>query len=100
MCVPPAGNSSSPLQTMYFCITPTSSQIRLRKLPALVKQAIGAIAIADVSQWMPDLPKTRSGKIMRRILCKIAYGETDEIGDTSTLADRTVVEAIIKGKAD
>ncbi len=69
------------------------------ELLALVKQEIGAIAIPDVLQWAPDLPKTRSGKIMRRILRKIACGETDEIGDTSTLADPTVVEAIIKGKA-
>lgn len=70
------------------------------ELLALVKQEIGAIAIPDVLQWTPDLPKTRSGKIMRRILRKIACGETDAIGDTSTLADPTVVEAIIKGKAD
>ncbi|MXX99049.1 MAG: acetate--CoA ligase, partial [Gammaproteobacteria bacterium] len=57
------------------------------ELCALVRRLIGAIAIPDVVQWAPNLPKTRSGKIMRRILRKIASGDTAELGDTSTLAD-------------
>ncbi|MFP6886112.1 MAG: hypothetical protein VB997_01070, partial [Opitutales bacterium] len=50
----------------------------------------------DVIHWAPALPKTRSGKIMRRILRKIATGETDQIGDVSTLADPSVVENLIE----
>ncbi|MAE60467.1 MAG: acetate--CoA ligase [Planctomycetaceae bacterium] len=68
----------------------------LRK--ALVKHVrteIGPIATPDVVQWAPGLPKTRSGKIMRRILRKIAENEPDKVGDTSTLADPTVVESLI-----
>jgi acetyl-CoA synthetase len=56
---------------------------------------IGPIASPDVIHWAPALPKTRSGKIMRRILRKIASHETDEIGDISTLADPAVVEDLI-----
>ncbi len=56
---------------------------------------IGAIAKPDVIQWAPGLPKTRSGKIMRRILRKIAANELDNLGDTSTLADPSVVESLI-----
>ena len=54
--------------------------------------AIGPIAKPDVIQFAPGLPKTRSGKIMRRILRKVAEGDTDNLGDTSTLADPAVVE--------
>jgi len=57
-----------------------------------VRKEIGPIASPDAIQWAPGLPKTRSGKIMRRILRKIAANEIDELGDTSTLADPTVVE--------
>ncbi len=60
-----------------------------------VRTIIGPIATPDVVHWAPGLPKTRSGKIMRRILRKIAADETDEIGDTSTLADPAVVEDLI-----
>ena len=57
-----------------------------------VRQDIGPIATPDYIQWAPGLPKTRSGKIMRRILRKIAANELDSLGDTSTLADPSVVE--------
>ncbi|MDP3090539.1 MAG: acetate--CoA ligase [Nitrospira sp.] len=60
-----------------------------------VRNEIGPIAKPDVIQWADGLPKTRSGKIMRRILRKIAANELDDLGDTSTLADPTVVDALI-----
>jgi len=60
-----------------------------------VRKEIGPIATPDVIQWAPGLPKTRSGKIMRRILRKIAANEMDSLGDTSTLADPSVVEDLI-----
>jgi len=60
-----------------------------------VRTEIGPIASPDVIQWAPSLPKTRSGKIMRRILRKIAENEPDQVGDTSTLADPSVVESLI-----
>ena len=63
-----------------------------------VRQVIGPIATPDKIQFAPGLPKTRSGKIMRRILRKIARGDTDDLGDTSTLADPSVVNEILKGK--
>jgi len=56
---------------------------------------IGAFAAPDVIHWAPGLPKTRSGKIMRRILRKIAGNQLDELGDISTLADTTVVDQLI-----
>ena len=66
-----------------------------KELIQLVRNEIGAIATIDVIQWSPNLPKTRSGKIMRRILRKIAANEFDNLGDISTLADSSVVEDII-----
>lgn len=63
-----------------------------------VKKEIGAIAVPEHIHWTPALPKTRSGKIMRRILRKIAVGETSDLGDTSTLADPEVVQTLIKEK--
>ena len=63
-----------------------------------VRQVIGPIASPDKIQFAPGLPKTRSGKIMRRILRKIARGDTEDLGDTSTLADPSVVNEIVKGK--
>jgi acetyl-CoA synthetase len=63
-----------------------------------VRKEIGPIATPDKIQWAPGLPKTRSGKIMRRILKKIAKNETSDLGDTSTLADPSVVENLIAGK--
>ena len=65
-----------------------------------VRKEIGPIAAPDVIHWAPGLPKTRSGKIMRRILRKIAANETDALGDTSTLADPSVVDDLVKGRAD
>ena len=64
----------------------------------LVRKIIGPIATIDAIQFAPGLPKTRSGKIMRRILRKIAANEFDSLGDTSTLADPSVVENLIAGK--
>jgi acetyl-CoA synthetase len=61
-----------------------------------VKKEIGAIAAPDFIQWAPGLPKTRSGKIMRRILRKIAANEHDQLGDTSTLADPGVVDNLVR----
>jgi acetyl-CoA synthetase len=69
-----------------------------KELRAHVRTAIGPIAQPDVIQWAPGLPKTRSGKIMRRILRKIATDETDSIGDTSTLADPGVVDDLIRNR--
>ena len=68
----------------------------LAELKQTVRTEIGAIAIPDVIQWAPALPKTRSGKIMRRILRKIAANESDQLGDTSTLADPGVVTQLIE----
>ncbi len=62
-----------------------------------VRKEIGPIATPDVIHFTDVLPKTRSGKIMRRILKKIAAGETEDFGDTSTLADPAVVEILVKG---
>ncbi|WP_025977961.1 acetate--CoA ligase [Brevundimonas naejangsanensis] len=72
----------------------------LRKaLVAQVREEIGPIAAPDVIQWAPGLPKTRSGKIMRRILRKIAENELGALGDTSTLADPSVVDDLVKNRA-
>ena len=68
----------------------------LVELNALVRSEIGAIAKPDILQWAPGLPKTRSGKIMRRILRKIAENELDKLGDISTLADPSVVDDLIR----
>ena len=65
------------------------------ELKQQVRSVIGPIATPDVIHWAPALPKTRSGKIMRRILRKIATDEIDQIGDTSTLADPAVVDNLI-----
>ena len=64
------------------------------ELKNFVRQEIGSIAAPDIIQWAPALPKTRSGKIMRRILRKIAADEADQLGDVSTLADPSVVEEL------
>jgi acetyl-CoA synthetase len=63
-----------------------------------VRTVIGPIATPDKLQFAPGLPKTRSGKIMRRILRKIAHGQVNDLGDTSTLADPSVVDNLVKGK--
>ena len=70
-----------------------------QELFELVRHKISAIAIPDVIQWAPNLPKTRSGKIMRRILRKIASDDTDNLGDISTLADPSSIKEIIAEKA-
>jgi len=83
--------------TLKLGVTPTEE---LRKeLIQQVRKEIGPTATPDVIQWAPALPKTRSGKIMRRILRKIAANEADQIGDTSTLADPSVVEDLVKNRA-
>ncbi len=68
------------------------------ELIASVRQEIGPIAKPDIIQWAPGLPKTRSGKIMRRILRKIAANELENLGDTSTLADPGVVDHLIENR--
>jgi len=72
------------------------SEALRKELIAICVQEIGAIAKPDLIQWAPGLPKTRSGKIMRRILRKVAANELDNLGDTSTLADPSVVDDLIK----
>ncbi len=76
-----------------------SEELRL-ELIALVRSEIGAIANPDIIQWAVGLPKTRSGKIMRRILRKVAANELDNLGDISTLADPAVVDDIIKHRVN
>jgi acetyl-CoA synthetase len=83
--------------TLKVGIEPTDA---LRKeLIAHVRKEIGPIASPDALQWAPGLPKTRSGKIMRRILRKIAANEVDALGDTSTLADPNVVTDLVDNRA-
>ncbi len=72
-----------------------SSDELKRDLVNLVRKEIGPFATPDIIQWAPGLPKTRSGKIMRRILRKIAANEIDDLGDTSTLADPSVVDDLV-----
>jgi len=76
------------------------SEALRKELENKVREEIGPIARPDVIQWAPGLPKTRSGKIMRRILRKIAANELDNLGDTSTLADPAVVEDLIENRAN
>jgi acetyl-CoA synthetase len=75
-----------------------SDELR-KELVKLVRAEIGPIATPDIIQWAPGLPKTRSGKIMRRILRKIAANQMDQLGDTSTLADPSVVDDLVKNRA-
>lgn len=72
------------------------SEVLKKDLIALVRKEIGPIATIDMLQWADALPKTRSGKIMRRILQKIAAGAGSELGDTSTMADPAVIETLIR----
>ena len=69
-----------------------------KELVAWVRTEIGAIAAPDAIQFAPGLPKTRSGKIMRRILRKIAEGDVSSLGDTSTLADPAVVDDLVANR--
>jgi acetyl-CoA synthetase len=71
-----------------------------KELVQMVRSEIGPIATIDVIQWAPSLPKTRSGKIMRRILRKIASNDVDALGDTSTLADPAVVDDLKANRAN
>jgi acetyl-CoA synthetase len=84
--------------TLNVGIEPTET-LR-QELIELVKKEIGPIAHPDIIQWAPGLPKTRSGKIMRRILRKVAANEIGSLGDTSTLADPAVVDDIIEHRAN
>ena len=91
-------------QGIYAYVTPIigvepSDELK-KELVELCRQEIGPIAKPDVIQWAPGLPKTRSGKIMRRILRKIAENELDSLGDTSTLADPAVVDHLIENRAN
>nr|VFK64251.1 MAG: acetyl-CoA synthetase [Candidatus Kentron sp. TUN] len=90
-------------QGIYAYVTPMvgvkPSDALRDELIALVRKEIGAIAAPDVIQWAPGLPKTRSGKIMRRILRKVAANELDSLGDTSTLADPSVVNDLIEHRS-
>jgi len=91
-------------QGIYAYVTPMAgvepTDDLKKELVALVRGEIGPIATVDVIQWAPGLPKTRSGKIMRRILRKIAANEIDTLGDTSTLADPGVVNDLIENRAN
>ncbi len=71
-----------------------------RELVVWVRQEIGPFAAPDHLQWAPGLPKTRSGKIMRRILRKIAENDMSNLGDVTTLADPSVVDDLVKGRAE
>ena len=86
-------------QGIYAFVTPMNgvepSDSLKKHLLELVSQEIGSFAKPELLQWAPALPKTRSGKIMRRILRKIACNELDSLGDTSTLADPSVVDGLI-----
>ena len=75
-----------------------SSNELKRELIDHVRNEIGPFASPDIIQWSPGLPKTRSGKIMRRILRKIATNEIDNLGDTSTLAEPEVVKNLIENR--
>ena len=78
----------------------TESDALKKELNKLVRSEIGPIASVDLIQWAPGLPKTRSGKIMRRILRKVAANELDSLGDISTLADPSVVDHLIENRAN
>ncbi|MGC8991612.1 MAG: acetate--CoA ligase, partial [Verrucomicrobiia bacterium] len=89
-------------QGLYAFVTlkegvPESEELK-KELAMHVRKEIGPIAVPDKIQFAPALPKTRSGKIMRRILRKIAENQVDQIGDTTTLADPHVVEILVKGR--
>ena len=89
-------------QGIYAYVTLVASEAESdalrRELVVHVRTQIGPIATPDHLQWAPGLPKTRSGKIMRRILRKIAEDQPDQLGDTSTLADPSVVDALVRNR--
>ena len=89
-------------QGIYAFVTlntgvPKSDDLK-KELVKLVRTQIGPIASPDAIQWADGLPKTRSGKIMRRILKKIAAGQVEDLGDTTTLADPTVMESLVSAR--
>lgn len=90
-------------QAIYAFVTLKShikpDEVLKKALVQTVREHIGSIATPEVIQWTEGLPKTRSGKIMRRILRKIANKEFNDFGDISTLADPSVVESLIKGRS-
>ena len=87
-------------EAIYAFVTPMASaepsSTLKDELCQLVRSEIGPIARPDAIQWAPGLPKTRSGKIMRRILRKIAADDTEDLGDTTTLADPSVVDNLVR----
>jgi len=87
-------------QGIYIYVTlgddAAPSEALKKELAQCMRRDLGSIAVPDIIQWAPSLPKTRSGKIMRRILRKIAANECDSLGDTSTLADPSVVDELIE----
>jgi len=91
-------------QGIYAFVTLNSgvepSDALRQELVDMVKKEIGPIAKPDLIQWAPALPKTRSGKIMRRILRKIAANHYEDLGDVSTLADPSVVESLVEGRVN
>jgi len=89
-------------QGLYAFVTlidgvPESNELK-KELMNHVRKEIGPIAVPDKIQFAPSLPKTRSGKIMRRILRKIAENDIGSLGDTSTLADPSVVDSLVKNR--
>ena len=91
-------------QALYAFVTPNAGvagdEALRAALVAQVRGQIGPLATPDAIQFTPALPKTRSGKIMRRILRKVAEGDTGALGDTSTLADPEVVDALVGGRVE
>jgi len=89
-------------QSIYAYVTlktgNTPSEGLKKELVAYVRSNIGPIATPEKIQWADGLPKTRSGKIMRRILKKVAANEINDLGDTSTLADPAVVDDLVKNR--
>jgi len=88
-------------ECLYCFITPNEGQIfdktLIDELRKLVRERIGPFAMPDVVQHAPGLPKTRSGKIMRRVLRKVAINDRD-VGDVSTLADEGIVDQLFKNR--
>ncbi|MXZ54985.1 MAG: acetate--CoA ligase [Gammaproteobacteria bacterium] len=89
-------------ESIYAFVTPMAgvepAPALKEELSQLVRSEIGPIARPDAIQWAPGLPKTRSGKIMRRILRKIAANDTENLGDTTTLADPSVVDNLVRDR--
>jgi len=89
-------------QGIYAYVTLKTGQVKSddlkKELVTHVRKEIGPIATPDKIQWADSLPKTRSGKIMRRILTKIAANDVSNLGDTTTLADPSVVDDLVKNR--